>query len=885
MEPASINLANDYPPVTPEIILELFQNFRSSDNEQVQSVNKQLIFYKENFPGEALLIASNFLMDDSYEDYVFQFSAIYINNILSPTLYVLEVNNRYTFWKKLDEETRNSIKQGTFRGLMYSNSVIRSLCAKAISLIARIEVKNSNYPDLFDNIFQIIFDDQFGEWAKIGGIQAIKELLLIHTKKDPVIPKNANIEEIGSNIFQITTTVLQNQQVSDEFKNEAADCLRVSLPYFASFIQDQFKTLLEFILSILPIGVTAYKLLLKFCKTFYDQLATDPMKQIFDEVSKDIESVDPNRQILAINFWYRFSKYEFKILSRDQEIHNISNQLSEAFSQPFLNILPNAVGEFDASLFEEANLNELPDVIICCLKQFAQISQNQETVANNVVNFFQEFHSNENPIYRYSSILSLQTIVFIDTQEQLTDFFVKSIDILTDIISKDASTNVRCISILLLGKIFAHQIDPNSETPFAQLFDFITELLNDTDTTILTSVCKMLSIIFKHCNQAFIVQLHNANIFLTLISLLDRPNIFEDQFLIFLQKAFESLFKSSPTSNHQTFEIYINTYIEVGTRLENAIKEAEFPDQECKEKMINILCSISTYVCEKFKYIPPDTKFNFGNIASHFLDILFDSITTFPDMSDTYILGAIGTMIVIDPAKVVQGRLDQVAQIIINIYTTSESMHIIKITGNIIRDLIYLYPSYFLENSVSYEGEQEKNLATHLLEFTLKCFNSILFIPFQVWIFGVVGDIIKNIDDSDYIYANEIISGLNNLKYMLVPKTDIESNNAKIRSMLYVSEILISKYNNYNIEFYKKNKGIIFSAALVVANGQNQDPNSITRFLEFIDRVLSLPKNIFSVFSIYINRSEIVSSLKNFKEIPNFTKQCNNVLVKIKRKT
>ena len=102
--------------------------------------------------------------------------------------------------------------------------------------------------------------------------------------------------------------------MSTEFKTEAADCARVFLKFFAQNIQEQYQTLLELTLSILPIGLSAYRLLLKICKTFYDQLVPDPIKSVFDEVSKDIASTDNNRKSLALNFWYRFSKFEFKKL-------------------------------------------------------------------------------------------------------------------------------------------------------------------------------------------------------------------------------------------------------------------------------------------------------------------------------------------------------------------------------------------------------------------------------------------------------------------------------------------------------------------------------------------------------------------------------------------
>ncbi|KAK8870273.1 hypothetical protein M9Y10_008151 [Tritrichomonas musculus] len=871
MRSTTVNLNNNYPPATQEIILQLFQKIRSTNNEEIHEASRQLVFYQENFPGELLEITSKFLLNDELENFVFQISSICINNILSPTLYVRSISNNIAFWRNLDKNVQSTIMQGTFRGLMFPDSTVRNLCAKSVSLIARLELPLSDSIDIFDKIFQIIIDDKYGDWSKLGGIQAITELLTIHTDKNPVIPKNANLGVIGSTIFQITISVLQNQQASNDFKKMAAECLTVSIPYFAESIEDQLETLLKVIISNLQIGMPAYKLLRKFCKFFYNKLVPDPIKLIFDALSTDISSNDTDRLFLIVDFWYRFSKFEFKKLNGTipgEVFYNISNQLSSLLCQPFLQILPTTINEYDIKISEMFNTDELSDLIVRCIGQFAKIPQNQEIVANFIMSFFQQFRLDDNALIRYSSVLSMFSIVSIENP-QITNFLISSIQTLSEMISTDKSIIVRCISIIIFGKIVVHQQKYMTDDIFPKTIELSAQLLVNNDIHISSAACSMLSTIFKHSNPAFILQIFDT-ICPLIVQLLDRSDIFDDQFFIPINQAITSLFNAAPDSTLAYLNSYINVYNNVGPKLENAIK-ATFPNQDCQQKIIIAYCSIIRLNCLKIKSIPANASEIYFNIMSNIFDILIYLINSFTDSLQSEALYSIAAMIVVDPAELIKVRINEIAPIIVNIYTSSDSPELIKVAGNILRDLIFLYPSYF-----------SQELAVHLFNVTMKIFKTILYVPVQVWIFSIIGEILPIINDPEHIYTTDVLDGLLYLKNLVIPKNYRESNLIKLQSMLYTSMKLISNFNNFDPSFYLSKRGILFAAALEIAKNRYDDIPLLQYYLRFIEQIVDLPNNYFGPFANYIRREDILNSLKLN---PPLTNKGKILLVKIMKRT
>ena len=845
-------MLNDIP--TDEILLHLFSCARNNNQEIAIDASNKIVYYQTNFKSQVLAIASQFLLNDNLDNQIYQLSAIIISNILRPTEYITNAMNHTVFWKNIDDNIKALIKQGVFRGLFYEDQVIRNTCAHSISLIARLEIDGIH--EVLSMIFQIFSNDQYGIWPKFGCLQAITELFTTNSKFDESNPQKFD-PQFGSNIFQITITILQSD-LDNNFKEAAIKALKASLPYFSQYIISQIESLLLVILSLLQIGQTTYDLLVKFVKLFYNNLTSDIIKLIFDKVLTDMISGDFSKQKNSINFWYKVSKFEYKIyrsISHDKVFHNISKQLSASLDHYLLQFLRLV----DEDIHSE---DDISSQALLCLQQFSKFPENQEIIAKDCFEYYQQFQGDPDWHIRHSSIISLFIMVAFENAD-LTVFFIEMIPKLINNIHQETNLKIQYYTILLIGEISSYYF----QTLFLQgnlynLLEISLQFLSQ-NYEISTATCIMLNKIFENLIPEHFVN-ESINIFQnlmnmiferllpTMIDLFNREDIFQESFFESLLNSLFSLLKSIPQNFFPSILLLIDN---ISNKLSRLLSQTSYNNTTSQHTMISGMCSLLYHLFKKFSNIPPTYSLD-ENLAmqlfattSHAFDVIFYLISS-PNNRDALLV--ISSMIIHDKTNVFKENIEKIVSKIVNIYFTSESQEIITLSGKIIGDIYVLYPSNILNFSPEIIGKT--------LEY---CSDENFLLFYKMQIFQILGDIIDKIGAQYFPYIEETFKIMNCIKSAFIRKTDLETRSAQLKSMMYVSGKILKQYRDLRIINQKKH--LLFYGALYTGTEGYQNESLYNTFLSFIEEVLNLPDNIFSTMQILLRRDEIVRTLEDLK--------------------
>lgn len=867
MIPNIINQNTDYPPINPDIVLELFNAFRKKENglqnnDEINNATQQLVFYRTNSPSELMAICANFLLLNELDLPIYRFSTIIINNILKLTLNRdIKIHDDIpAFWANLDNSLKVTIQRGVLAGIMIDDKVSRNCSSEAISLITRLESLSATASTLFDTIFQILSSDQYSIGAKLGGIRVLGDIFELNHTHGPFLNERFNLPQIGENVFSLTITILQSEGTPLDFKVEAAKTLKSALPIFYTFVVSQFVELLKVFLSILPIGIHGYNLLLKFTKCFYPQLTSEVLVNIFNAVIADMTSSDEAKQLISIGFCYRFAKFEYKLARKiDNQIPilNITKQLSDQISPTLLQILLNSLDENMIDVFDDNPKENISNSIITTLTQFARFEDNQEAISKTILLFFTQQSQINQWNTKYASIYSLFVIVFIERNESITSFFMQLLPKLFEIISNESSESIQCIAILLIGQIVTHHFKTVlDQHAMETIVPLTVQLIQNQNTNIslaaLFIVQNITTIIPQRLsNPQQFLNFFYRNICPVILTCYDRPDVFTGGYLDRVWETFRALIFHGPSYMNENFELIVMPLVELAKKLDLALTN-QFPDENSAITMIGALTLAFQPIFLRFP--PLDESINdqpIGQLILHLIEVFLKLVSS---PNEIAALNAISTLVFCRIGSLVFNSIEAIFQVLRQCYTTSQSPEVLQFAATILGDIILKYPSKI-----------EPDVAMLLFQTSVRYFKESYLVSYQIRVFQLIGDLLSVIPDPECVLADEILQGLKTVQSLVIPKIELETKSLQLRTILHVSKRFILSYQ-HNPQLIKRNKSLLFFAVLSISKtGYQQDADLLRSFLDFIDCILTQDDDIANIFCTFIQRDDIIQTIRNIQ--------------------
>lgn len=372
---------------------------------------------KENNPLQLFLLLSQIILEDSATPKIICKSIVLMSSLIRPTI-VRPLNVLKNEFQTFDSSTTDSIKQSLFKCLILPEQTTRLSSAICISFFAQIEFPQKKWQDVFDNLKALAEDtSKFGEWAQIGAISAMKEILSqvkIHTRW-PVYQSASNA------VINLCMNVMSSE-IEPDLKIEVVKCLQIAISLFINVYQSdaQFcQQFLELIIANIQIEneqlhQQLFILLSTFLIKIYKILNEELIGQIFTSIISDISSNNETKQYDVILLCKKLAKYELELFQEEdtKDQFCITEILEKNFDEIFLKIIANG----DFSILDEAESPLITQyAALSTLYVFGKVSP--EILYQDCATFYETYKSSEVPSIQLSAFCAVQVISSIQTDD------------------------------------------------------------------------------------------------------------------------------------------------------------------------------------------------------------------------------------------------------------------------------------------------------------------------------------------------------------------------------------------------------------------------------------------------------------------------------------
>lgn len=499
---------------------------------------------KESNPMQLFLLLSQVILDDSTTSKMVWNCIVLISSILRPTI-VRPLNVLKKDLHELDTATTDSIKQSLFRCLTFPEESIRLNSALCMSIIAQIEFSQRKWFDVFDQL-KLLVDDtaNFGEWAQIGSISAMREIL----SRATIRPRSA-VFQSASNIVINSCLSVMSKEIDPELKIEVIKCLQIAIPIFLVIDQTDaqfYQQMLEIILAHVQIDndqlhQQLFSLLSIFLVKIYKILNGELVGQIFTSFQSDLASDNEYRQLHIILLCKKIAKYELELFSVEdcKEQFCITELLEHNFDEIFLRIIANG----DYSMLNESESLVSQYAALDTLILFGKVSP--EILFQDCVTFYDTYKSHEIPSVQLSSFCAVQVVSFIQTDDAYSFIEANIESILEFCGCEEQLVRIAAFSVLRSSIENKPSIlcKPENFDSVLQIIRFGLESDHQTAQVSLyafRSLCEQSS----YLNDGELLAINFGSIIEMLFNSQERPDAFDDEFFeevydrifIFIQK-------------------------------------------------------------------------------------------------------------------------------------------------------------------------------------------------------------------------------------------------------------------------------------------------------------------------------------------------------------
>ena len=398
----------------PEIILKL----RQSDQQIIDEAQKQIFELQNQNPVEFLEACADYILSNSAVDlFVSQQCTILIRNTLKPFKKTEFKSN----WISLSSELQNKIKQALYRGLMFEDVSIRNSSSSLLSdifLISSPQEKNEFVPTIVQLINQ---PEEFGEIAKLGGIQLMANIF-VYSKEflrecpEQCLQSTEIMIPIITEVLASSNSVEWNRSSLELLINICKSPQLISSKLLENDISSLFTSILSCFISYtddIPFHQLVYNALYEMMTLLFLSL-NDVYENIVENLVSDLDSEDSEIFDMACTFWSEFSEfnrnYKMPKPESDQEVGEKPDYISilvDLFIPKLLVNLSKDI-EDDEMRFDKNNKR----VPLSAKKLIIEMCYfNPSQIIEGCISFYKENIDNEQWRATSAALYALQTVI------------------------------------------------------------------------------------------------------------------------------------------------------------------------------------------------------------------------------------------------------------------------------------------------------------------------------------------------------------------------------------------------------------------------------------------------------------------------------------------
>ena len=206
-----------------DVIIHALENMGQNE-ESIIYLNKLI----QDDPVLLLRIISSLILSDK-PDQIVKNAVLLMGIILRPTIVNTIDDISKCYYMSMNDDDRIQIKQACLKALMYEDNSIRSCGAFCMCQIATIEVPNRKWNDLFNYLGELVNNDDYGQFAQIGAVEAMKNILQV----DGLITRRfREFRKAGLITVASCMKFLEVLEISPCYRAEAANCLYYAIKIF-----------------------------------------------------------------------------------------------------------------------------------------------------------------------------------------------------------------------------------------------------------------------------------------------------------------------------------------------------------------------------------------------------------------------------------------------------------------------------------------------------------------------------------------------------------------------------------------------------------------------------------------------------------------------------
>ena len=500
------------------VLLDAIENMNSSQ-DALNYIEK----IKRNYPFQLFASLIDLILAYENNSKLTSSCIVLISSIMKPTICrPLDVLTQE--FQAFDQLEQEKIKRAFFKCLLFPEQLIRLNAAKCIGFFAKIELPKKKWHDVFKQLNS--FSSDGNEWAAIGAISAMKEILT-----EVTILQRWPLYKVACGIVFNSCMNILSKNIDPEMKIEPLKCLKVAIKIFIPTIQDEqfYQSLLELLMLQIQIeNVNFHNCLIELFSTFliriYHLLNGKVISDIINPLIPDLIGVDENRKLHVIRLCKKFAIYESKLGQN-------SKSYTELFEQNFDRVMLDIIRSGDFSDLNEAeSIWITPHEALDCLFEFGKVSPAR--LFNDCIAYYQEFIQKPESNFKLSSLCAAQVISSIHT-DYASEFIEQQLELIIQLGLYD-DTLVRTSAFSVVQSIVEEKLEVIVKKDCFKDVLYIIQCGLNMD--IVTAI-HALNVFKKVCecfvpdgNDSFL-SINYENIMNMLLSLTKRNDIFCDQFI------------------------------------------------------------------------------------------------------------------------------------------------------------------------------------------------------------------------------------------------------------------------------------------------------------------------------------------------------------------
>lgn len=553
-----------------EQFLEVVDSATNQDQapEVIQEANNIIYEFREKDTAQFLIYCAEIVLLENVSDIQATLGIVYIKSVLRQNRYY-GIDYIIQLWSSIPEEQRMQLKQALIRGIMFPVEELRNSAASTLAIIAQLEFPDQ-WPDFLNVLVTLCQDESCGESTIMGTLQTLGDAFM---SSNFIRPRYQRERENALKIVcELVFQVLQ-QEAEAPLKSAAVILLVNSFKTTFSRNFDKNADLLAMTFQILlenfeiedeQLHSYIYDFFMITFKKLYNKIFPNPVTEIAQAVSHDLQSDILEYRTLALSFLRKCSKFELeqsKTSHRDVYFTETCSQNLAELIIPFLVFIDDNydIDEADKSLSYFAYRT---------LKSFVKFD------AENLFALVQEYFAanNEDSDWktRCSTVIALRAILDVgnDIEKYVWSIFTELLNL-----TQDQNIIVRLHAqkfIASFVKRYSIIEDPVREVQF--IIEIFTELVQQ-DIAQTISGCKIIiNFIGRYDEKDYRSPLADEEIFNSILKPLweqfNRPEIVTPSLYNKVKQAICKLCRKTPYS---TMEIRKAFCIEVLERFrENA---------------------------------------------------------------------------------------------------------------------------------------------------------------------------------------------------------------------------------------------------------------------------------------------------------------------------